>query len=306
MNISLEKYQQDLQKNYLALKKASEQVKKDYQKVINDSFTESNWNDEGKKITLDMRNFENIVKDLGKKIDYLQNADIEINDIESTIKKVESEIYNAKTNIEPMIGKIRDKVRTYACNFELAVNQEEQKIKEEKGQEILQDLMNNKDLLLERRKNLEDIHKTAANIKSITDQMAIDVNNQGAILDEIEAKVEDSEEKAHKSKEEIIASDKISKSNRKCYMFFVIITIASLVGIGFLVWFIIKKVRIIIYIICSIIIIKIPIIFEIIISKNHIVVFEIIKIFKIVYIIVVVCLIYIYIIILIKIVFQII
>ena len=241
MNISLEKYQQDLQKNYLALKKASEQVKKDYQKVINDSFTENNWNDEGRKITLNMRNFENIVRDLGKKIDYLQNADIEINDIESTIKKVESEIYNAKTNIEPMIEKMRAKVKTYACDFELAVNQEEQKIKEEKGQEILQDLMNNKDLLMERRKNLEDIHKTAANIKSITDQMALDLNNQGAILNEIEAKVEDAEEKAQKAKGEIIAADKISKSNRRCYYILVIISIASLCGIGFLVYFLIKK-----------------------------------------------------------------
>jgi t-SNARE complex subunit (syntaxin) len=232
MNISLEKYQQDLQKNYLALKKASEQVKKDYQKVINDSFTENNWNDEGRKITLNMRNFENIVRDLGKKVDYLQNADIEINDIQSTIKKVESEIYNAKTNIEPMIQSIREKVKTYACNFELAANKEEQKIKEEKGQEILQDLMNNKEVLMERRKNLEIIHKTAANLKSITDQMAIDVNNQGAILDEIEAKVEDSKDKAEKAKEEVIAADKISKSNKKCYIFFVIIALASLVGIG--------------------------------------------------------------------------
>ena len=243
MNISLEKYQQDLQKNYLSLKKASEQVKKDYQKVINDSFTENNWNDEGRKITLNMRNFENIVKDLGKKIDYLQNADIEINDIESTIKKVESEIYNAKTNIEPMIEKIRAKVKTYACDFELAASQEEQKIKEEKGQEILQDLMNNKDVLMERRKNLEDIHKTAANLKSITDQMAIDVNNQGAILNEIEAKVEDTKDKAEKAKEEIIAADKISKSNKTCYCFFGIMGIAALAGIGVLIWFIIDKVK---------------------------------------------------------------
>ena len=241
MNISLEKYQQDLQKNYLALKKASEQVKKDYQKVINDSFTENNWNDEGRKITLNMRNFENIVRDLGKKIDYLQNADIEINDIESTIKKVESEIYNAKTNIEPMIEKMREKVKTYACNFELAANQEEQKINEEKGQEILQDLMNNKDVLMERRKNLEDIHKTAANLKSITDQMALDLNNQGAILNEIEVKVEDAEEKAIKAKGEIIAADKISKGNKRCYYIFIIISIAALGGIGFLIYFLIKK-----------------------------------------------------------------
>ena len=142
-----------------------------------------------------------------------------------------------------MIEKIRAKVKTYACDFELAASQEEQKIKEEKGQEILQDLMNNKDVLMERRKNLEDIHKTAANLKSITDQMAIDVSNQGVILDEIEAKVEDSKDKAEKAKEEIIAADKISKSNKKCYCFFGIMGIAALVGIGVLIWFIIDKVK---------------------------------------------------------------
>ena len=71
--------------------------------------------------------------------------------------------------------------------------------------------------------------------------MALDLNNQGAILNEVEAKVEDAEEKAQKAKGEIIAADKISKSNRRCYYILVIISIAALCGIGFLVYFLIKK-----------------------------------------------------------------
>ena len=88
MNISLEKYQQDLQKNYLALKKASEQVKKDYQKVINDSFTENNWNDEGRKITLNMRNFENIVNEAALKIAKDGRTVLEPEDFEYALEKV--------------------------------------------------------------------------------------------------------------------------------------------------------------------------------------------------------------------------
>ena len=63
MNISIERFQQDLQKNYLSLKKASDQVKKDYQKVLNDSFVENDWNNEGKKITMNMNNFQKLMKD---------------------------------------------------------------------------------------------------------------------------------------------------------------------------------------------------------------------------------------------------
>ena len=58
MNVSLDKFQQDLQKNYLSFKKASDQLKKDYAKVSNESFTEKDWNTEGRKITINMNNFQ--------------------------------------------------------------------------------------------------------------------------------------------------------------------------------------------------------------------------------------------------------
>ena len=233
MNISIERFQQDLQKNYLSLKKASDQVKKDYQKVINDSFIENDWNNEGRKITTNMNNFQKLMKDLSKKIDYAKSSDINDNDIKDTLDKVESELENAKANVEPMILKIKNKISTYANNFQLAAQQEE---KEENGKELIMDLMNDNDVLEERRKNLEDIHKTAAQMKEITDKMAQDVNQQGALLDEIEGKVIESEENANKAKQEIEEANKISKSNKKCVIFYIIIILGSLVGLGLISW----------------------------------------------------------------------
>ena len=117
-------------------------------KVINDNFLENEWNKEGKKITVNMNNFQKLKKELSKKIDYVKSSNIDNNDIHSYVEKIESELENAKTNIEPMILKIKNKISTYANNFEIAANQEQ---KEEKGEELIMDLMNNKDVLEERR-----------------------------------------------------------------------------------------------------------------------------------------------------------
>jgi methyl-accepting chemotaxis protein len=200
-------------------------------KVINDNFLENEWNKEGKKITVNMNNFQKLKKELSKKIDYVKSSNIDNNDIHSYVEKIESELENAKTNIEPMILKIKNKISTYANNFEIAANQEQ---KEEKGEELIMDLMNNKDVLEERRKNLQDIHQTAAQMKEITDKMALDVNQQGAILDDIEGKVIDSEDKANKARQEIEEANKISKSNKKCVIFYILIIIGGLVGLGLL------------------------------------------------------------------------
>ena len=243
MNQSIERFQQDLQRNYLSFKKVSEQLKKDYSKVINDDFHENEWNNEGKKITANMTNFEKLMKDLNKKVEYCKNENIENDNINNVIKKIETELSNAKENIGPMLGKIREKVKTYACDFQLAVNNEQPK--NEKEQEVIMDLLNNKEILEKRREDLEGIHKTSAQLKDITDKMAQDLNEQGAILDDVEKNIINIEENAEKAKKEIIEADKISKSNRKCVIFYIIIILASLTGIGFIVWGLLKYFQII-------------------------------------------------------------
>ena len=200
---------------------------------MDESFVEKDWNNEGKKISMNMNNFQKLMKDLSKKVDYSKNSNSEDNDFKKIVDKVESELENAKANLEPMLLKIRNKISTYSNDFQMAANKEE---KEEKGELLIMDLMNNNDILEQRRKNLEDIHQTAAQMKEITDKMAQDVMEQGALLNEIEGNVIESEENAKKAKEEIMEADKISKSNRKCVIFYIIIILGSLIGLGLLSW----------------------------------------------------------------------
>ena len=56
-------------------------------------------------------------------------------------------------------------------------------------QELVLDLMNNKEILEQRRKELQDIHKTSAMIKDTTEQMKQDLYKQGEILTNVEDNV---------------------------------------------------------------------------------------------------------------------
>ena len=170
---------------------------------------------------------------LSKKINEAKNVNLDDHEIEEMIEKVKDEIESAKNNIEPMIRKMKEKINHFGCDFQLAVNNEQRENeKKEQEQEMILDLTNNKDLLDKRRKDLQDIHSTADQIKQMTDKMAMDLKEQGAILNDIENKVTETEDNAKKSKEEIMQADKMSKSNRKRAIFFIIIITVALIGVG--------------------------------------------------------------------------
>ncbi len=76
----------------------------------------------------------------------------------------------------------------------------------------------------------------------MTDHMVMEVKNQGAVLNEIEENVINAEENAVKAKKEIEDANKISKSNKKCYIFYAILSLATLIGLGFLTWGIVSLV----------------------------------------------------------------
>ena len=64
--------------------------------------------------------------------------------------------------------------------------------------------------------------------------MAKQINEQGAILDDIETKVETTKENAEKAKEEIKQADEMSRSNRKrlfCLIAIVVIGVAVITSI---------------------------------------------------------------------------
>lgn len=233
-----------MQKNYLSFKKCCETIKKDHIKVTKDSFTEKNWNEEGKKIVLNMNNFGKMMKELNKKIEYVKNEELDKEeDINSTVEKIESEIENAKNDVEPLIDRIKEKTNHYACDFQLAAKKEMQDEQQGQGQELAFDLINDKEVLRKRRQELENIHMTAAQMKELTDAMNLDVIEQGEHLKNAEEKVGKAEDNADKAHKEIEEANKISKGNKKCLILFIIIIIVALVGIGLIIWAIVKNTK---------------------------------------------------------------
>ena len=181
--------------------------------------------------------FQILMGKLSKKINQAKEVELNNKEIEEMIEKVKEEIESAKNNIEPMITKMKEKISHYGCDFQLAVNNEQmENEKKEQEQEMILNLANNKEILDKRHKDLQDIHFTANNIKQMTDKMVMDVNAQGAILNDIENKVEETEENAKKAKKEIVQADKMSKGNKKRAIFLIVIISLSLIATGFLIY----------------------------------------------------------------------
>jgi t-SNARE complex subunit (syntaxin) len=90
-------------------------------------------------------------------------------------------------------------------------------------------LQNNQEILEQRGKQLQEIHGVSSQIKDMTDTMINKVNEQGAILDNIEGNVIESENNAKKAKQEITKADEMSRGNNKrMYCFIAIIAIVIL------------------------------------------------------------------------------
>ena len=82
-----------------------------------------------------------------------------------------------------------------------------------------------------KRKDLESIYETSAKIKDITDVMAKNLEQQGAILDDVEANVINAEQNAKKAKEEITKAEQLSRGNRKKLICLIIIVFIAIIGI---------------------------------------------------------------------------
>ena len=145
-----------------------------------------------------------------------------IND-NANLTEIEEFLQNAEEEIMPL-------VKYFRTNFEDENPKNEAKNQEEQKQEIvIQDLQNNQEILEQRGKQLQEIHGVSSQIKDMTDTMINKVNEQGAILDNIEGNVIESENNAKKAKQEITKADEMSRSNNKrMYCFIAIIAIVIL------------------------------------------------------------------------------
>lgn len=220
-----------MQQSYIQLKKNMNQIKEDYDKIANGQINKDNWGNQGRKINLNIISFEKLLNQLTKDVDYIKQNALE-EKYDETINMVEQLLNESNEVKENQLAAIKENTKNYSSDFEMSVQEDNGGIPQ--GQEVVMDLVNNKEVLDKRREELENIHKTAALLKDTTDQMAVNVNKQGAMLDEIETNVITSKDNAEKAKQEIIKADELSRGNRKkllCLLFIILVAIGGIAAI---------------------------------------------------------------------------
>jgi t-SNARE complex subunit (syntaxin) len=219
-----------MQASYMQMKKISNEIKNSYDKIVKEDYTDKNWERDGRTVTNTINTYKKLYDDLSNKVNYVKENSLVKN--EGTVSKVEEALESAKKTTLQYIQAINEKTRYYNNDFEMNSPSVEEPAPAQ--QEVVMDLMNNREVLEKRRKELESIHKTAAILKDTTDQMAQDLNKQGAQLEEIETNVITSKENAEKAHKEIVKADELSRGNRKrmlCLIFAVFIAIGGITAI---------------------------------------------------------------------------
>ena len=226
---------ENLRQSYLNLKKASEQVKKDYNRLIKEDFGEQEWRREGKKINNNIRKYEKMLKDVTRNLEKARDSEAASED---NITTVDEGLDKIRDQYEPMVRAMKEKINQFSIDLEMDEREGQGENEQDDGQQeqeqIEVNLMNNQEYLGQRKKELQEIHKTAALIKDTTDKMAQDVHQQGEMLNDIEEKVVKTEDNVEKAGKEINRANELSKGNTKrlcCNIWIVIIAIGVVLAV---------------------------------------------------------------------------
>jgi DNA repair exonuclease SbcCD ATPase subunit len=193
---------------------------------MNDDYDETKWKNEGRTINSDLTNFHNTRKYIEEKIE----EEKKIKGTDENLQMIEEYLESVNNEIVPLADEIYQKTKYYTLPQEESYN-EDNNANVPQGNVLVQDLANNQEVLQERKKQLEQIVETSAKIKDISDAMVKQLNDQGVILDDAEAKVIESEENAKKANEEIKKADELSRSNKKKFYCLVAIIVLAIITI---------------------------------------------------------------------------
>ena len=226
---------ENLRQSYLNLKKASEQVKKDYNKLIKEDFGDQEWKKDGNKINNNLRKYEKMLKDVTRNLEQAKDSGTAS---EENITTVDEGLDKIRDQYEPMVRAMKEKINQFNIDMEMdekdGPGDNEQDDGQQEQEQIEVNLMNNQEYLGQRRKELQEIHKTAALIKDTTDKMAQDVHQQGEMLNDIEEKVVKTEDNVEKAGKEINRANELSKGNTKrlcCIIWIIIIVIGVVLAV---------------------------------------------------------------------------
>ena len=222
-----------LKQSYLNLKKISDTIKKDHARLIKEDFGEQEWRKEGKRIDTNIKKFEKMLKEVKRN---LENAKDNGSANEESISTVEEGLEKIKDTTETQVEQMKEKIGNFDVNFEMENKDEENGNEEDEQQQgqITMNLMNNAEMLSQRKKELQEIHKTSALIKDTTAIMSQKLNEQGEMLDNVEAHVIKAGDNVEKAGKEINKANELSKSNNKrlcCIMILITVAIGVVLAV---------------------------------------------------------------------------
>lgn len=181
-------------------------------------------------------------RDLKKYFDIYQKMENIINNFKGNQKFLDELDVRIKEKLE-LLNKIEFK-EIYHDIFATSVDGDEEndnyeenennENKEDMVQLQTQEIMNRQEYYKEREKDLQKVHKTAAQLKDLTQNMAQQINKQGEILDNIELNVEKAQQNSKEAREEIKKANEAAKKNRKklcCLIFIIFVSLAAIASI---------------------------------------------------------------------------
>jgi len=207
---------------YINLKRYSDQLNKDYPKLMREDFREDKWLREGKKIEENMKKFERALREVRT---LMEKAKDQKDSDDTIISKVEELLETIDQTSEPNLRAMKDKVGQF--NFDIGVNEEpeeDDQDDQEQGQ-IELNLMENKEIIEQRGKELKNIYKISAIINDTTKQMSQKLNEQGEVLVNIEQHIDKASENVEDAHNEITKADEMSKGNNKKMIIIIVIVV---------------------------------------------------------------------------------
>lgn len=196
----------------------------EFKKILN-ILKEINGNEE--KLQKERKTVQDFEKKYKALKDKLRSVKENTNEDSDDLDKIESILKEAEEQILPQLNMMKGKI------LEMNNTPEENKNEEIQKQDVIvQDLQNNQEVIKQRGKELQDIHQISNEIKDISDSMVNKINEQGAILDDIEGNVVEAENNAKKGKQEITKADEMSRGNRKRMICFIVIISLSILAIA--------------------------------------------------------------------------
>lgn len=221
-----EEFVKNMETAYFQLKKVMQEIDTYFDKIVKDTnYDQNQWAKECAKVLKSFSKFEKLKEGLPKGINVLKENNLSD---ETNIEKLESILAKAKMT-SGKIQAIKDKTSEYDVNYEMDAQEDND---DQQIQEVIMDLINNKEVLKKRREDLEKIHQTAAKLKDTTDIMAQVVNKHGEMLNEVEVNVDETKKNASIAKNEIIKANEMSKGNSKKMCCLITIIIISVVTIS--------------------------------------------------------------------------